>query len=453
MTVDMDDSQITTLEQVSEVLRSSKGLTFKGARRDERYAWMEGVLERFDYFELGKKAKGLVKAYLRRMSGFSRPQVTRLVAKKLRSGTIKASYEGCHRMAAKYTRADHELLAETDNAHGRLSGPATRKLLSRAYQVYGDKRFGRLKDISSAHIYNLRQSRTYRLRAQTVAKTKSVTIAIGARRRPETKGRPGFIRVDTVHQGDLGGKKGVYHINMVDAETQWEMVACVENISEGYLLPVLEKALRRFPFVVLGFHSDNGSEFINEVTARLLNKLLIEQTKSRSGRTNDNALVEGKNGNVIRKHMGHCYIEQKHAPAINRFFEEHFNDYLNFHRPCAFATVTVDERGRRNRKYKTYQTPYERLKSLVEAARNKPTDPEKYLRTGVSLASLGEKAAKQSDNEAAQAMQEAKVRLFKRLAAAGALPVRPRAVEPPARSRKASSPSGSPRGPLDPSGA
>lgn len=414
MTVDMDDSQITTLEQLEEVMRSSKRLTFKGAKRDERYAWMEGVVERFAYFELGKKAKGLVKAYLKRMSGFSRPQVTRLVAKKLRSGTIKASYEGCHRMAAKYTRVDHELLAETDNAHGRMSGPATRELLSRAYHVYGDRRFGRLKDISSAHIYNLRKSRTYRLRAQTVAKTKSVTIAIGARRRPETKGRPGFVRVDTVHQGDLGGKKGVYHVNMVDAEVQWEVVACVENISEGYLLPVLEKALGAFPFVVLGFHSDNGSEYINAVTARLLNKLLIEQTKSRSGRTNDNALVEGKNGNVIRKHMGHWHIEQRHAPAVNRFYEEHFNDYLNFHRPCAFATVTVDERGRRSRKYKTYQTPYERLKSLVEAARGKSSEPEKYLREGVSVKMLDEVAGRQSDNEAARAMQEAKERLFKK---------------------------------------
>lgn len=412
--MDMDDSQITTLEQVSAVLKSAKGLAFKGAKRDERYAWMGRVLERFDYFKLGKKAKGLVRAYLGRMSGFSQAQVTRLVAKKLRTGTIRACYEGCHRMPVKYTKADHVLLAETDNAHGRLSGPATRKLLSRAYEVYGDRRFERLKGISSAHIYNLRRGKTYRLRAQTVAKTKSVTVAIGARRRPETKGRPGFIRVDTVHQGDVGGKKGVYHVNMVDAETQWEVVICVENISEWCLLPVLEKALGTFPFAVLGFHSDNGSEFINEVTARLLNKLLIEQTKSRSGRTNDNALVEGKNGNVVRKHMGHWHIEQRHAPAINRFYEEHFNDYLNFHRPCAFATVTVDERGRRSRKYKTYQTPCERLKGLVETARKNPTEPEKYLRPGVSLAALSEKAARQSDTAAAEAMQEAKVRLFKK---------------------------------------
>lgn len=426
--MDMDDTQVTTLEQVRRVLDSPEALTFKGASREERYAWIEAVLNRFRYFTLAKKAKGTIKAYLCRMSGISRAQVTRLTAKKLRVGTIKPSYEGCHRIAAKYTIFDHELLAATDNLHGRMSGPATKRLLERAFHVYGDKRFDRLKDISSAHIYNLRSSRTYQLRAQTFTKTRSVSVAIGIRRRPDTQGRPGYIRVDTVHQGDLDGRKGVYHINLVDAVTQWELVACVETISEAYLISVLAAVLRAFPFVVLGFHSDNGSEFINGLVAKLLNSLLIEQTKSRSGRTNDNALVEGKNGSVIRKHMGHWHIEQKHAPSINRFYEEHFNAYLNFHRPCGFATVTVDAKGRRSKKYKTYETPYERLRSLVNAARVQPSEPERYLREGISLKILDEIASRQSDNEAAKAMQEAKDRLFRKLGTKHRLMAQPRSI-------------------------
>ncbi len=253
------------------------------------------------------------------------------------------------------------------------------------------------------------------MRAQTFARTKSVSISIGIRRKPEPQGRPGYIRVDTVHQGDLNGQKGVYHINMVDAVTQWEIVLCVETISEAHLKPVLAEALRMFPFVILNFHSDNGSEFINGVVAKILNKLLIEQTKSRSGRTNDNALVEGKNGSVIRKHMGYCHIEQKHAPLIQRFYEEHFNTYLNFHRPCGFATVTVDEKGRRHKKYETYQTPYERLKLIEDATEDDVT----YLRDGVSLEALDKIAAKQTDNECALGMQEAKDRLFRKLGAQG----------------------------------
>jgi transposase InsO family protein len=415
MTITMDDTQITTLEQVQAVLASPEGLAFNRTGRRELYDWIDSVLKRFEYFELRRKAKGQVKAYVQRLSGLSRAQVTRLVTRDLLKGEIKPEYAKRTRFATVYTNFDKDLLAQTDNAHGRLSGPATRKILQRQYAVYGDKRFERLRCISSAHIYNLRSSRTYRERAQTVAKTQSVGVSIGIRRKPEPQGRPGYIRVDTVHQGDLNGEKGVYHINMVDAVTQWEIVLCVETISEAHLKPILEIALGMFPFVIVNFHSDNGSEFINEVIAKLLNKLLIEQTKSRSNRTNDNALVEGKNGSVIRKHMGHWHIEQRHAPAINRFYQEHFNPYLNFHRPCGFATVTVDEKGRRRRNYKTYQTPYECLRSLVVAARSKASQPQNYLREGVSLKGLDTIAAKQTDNQAAAIMQAARDRIFKRV--------------------------------------
>ena len=409
MTINMDDTKITTLEQIREVLTSSKKIAFKQTRREELYGWIEEVLKRFDYFNLRRKAKGLVRAYLQRLSGRSRAQVTRLVTRDLLEGKIKPAYAKRNRFVTKYSNRDKELLAETDNAHGRLSGPATRKILQRQYEFYGDKRFARLGGISSAHIYNLRSSRAYRERAQTVSKTHSVCVAIGIRRKPNPQGRPGYVRVDTVHQGDLDGEKGVYHINLVDAEIQWEIVACTEAISEAYLDPILEESLDAFPFLIAGFHSDNGSEYINEKVAKILNRLLIEQTKSRSNRTNDNALVEGKNGSVIRKHMGYGHIEQKHAPAINRFYQEHFNPYLNFHRPCGFATVTVDAKGKRHKKYKTYQTPHERLKSLK--------DVEKYLREGVTLSALDAIAAKQTDNESARLMQDAKDKLFKKLGA------------------------------------
>ena len=419
MTINMDDAQITTLEQIQRVLESSQAITFNGVDREQRYHWIEAVVKRFAYFEMGRKGKGLLKAYLQRLSGFSRAQVTRLLSRKLMHGSIRP-LRGCrNRFATKYTAADKELLAHTDNVHGRLSGPATKKILQRQYAMYGDNLFAHLQAISVAHIYRLRKSRAYQRLAQTFARTKSVSIAIGIRRRPDPQGRPGYIRVDTVHQGDLDGVKGVYHINMVCAVVQWEIVACVETISEAHLRPVLEAALAMFPFVILGFHSDNGSEFINTVIAKLLNKLLIEQTKSRSGRTNDNALIEGKNGSVIRKHMGYWHIEQKHAPEINRFYVEHFNTDLNFHRPCGYATVTVDAKGRRHKKYETYETPHERLKALVNAARTKPSEPEKYLREGVSLEALDEIAAKQTDSECARDMQAAKDRLFRKLGEQG----------------------------------
>ena len=408
MTITMDDSKITTLEQIQAVLNGPPGIAFKGLRSDELYRWIHTVLKRFGYFTLPRKSKGLVLSYLRRLSGFSRAQVTRLIARDLHDGVIALKPGRRNRFPSTYTAADKELLAQTDNAHERLSGPATRKILQRQFTLFGDIRFQRLSKISSAHIYNLRASRLYRRCALTVAKTKSVNVSIGIRRKPEPNGRPGFIRVDTVHQGDLNGKKGVYHINMVDEVLQWEIVVCVENISESFLLPALTAALDAFPFKILGFHSDNGGEFINAVIAKLLNKLLIEQTKSRSCRTNDNALVEGKNAGVIRKHMGHWHIPQKHAPIINAFYQDHFNPYLNFHRPCGFATVTFDLKGRRRKSYKTYQTPYERLKSIPGT--------HAFLRAGTTFQILDVIASRLTDNEAAARMQNARDKIFKTIA-------------------------------------
>jgi len=419
MTISMDDAQITTLEQVQNILESSRAIAFKGIGREQRYHWIEAVVKRFDYFKLGRKGKGLLRAYLQRLSGFSRAQITRLLSRKLMHGAIGVVKGLRNRFATKYTAADKELLAQTDNAHCRLSGPATKRILQRQYTLYHDERFARLQGISVAHIYRLRQSRVYRRLSQTFTKTRSVQVAIGIRRRPDPQGQPGYLRVDTVHQGDLNGQKGVYHVNLVDAVVQWEIVGCAVTISEAHLEPIVEEALGAFPFDILGFHSDNGSEYINVVIAKLLNKLLVEQTKSRSGRTNDNALVEGKNGSVIRKHMGYWHIEQKYAPVINRFYQEHFNTYLNFHRPCGFATVTVDEKGRRHKKYETYQTPHERLKALVIAARSKRPAPEKYLREGLSLEALDEIAARQTDNESAEAMRAARDKLLRKLAVGG----------------------------------
>jgi transposase InsO family protein len=161
-----------------------------------------------------------------------------------------------------------------------------------------------------------------------VRKTKPTQVPIGERRKPDPEGRPGYLRVDTVHQGDLEREKGVYPINTVDEITQWEVVGCVEKISEFHLTPLLEDLIEQYPFRILGFHSDNGSEYINKVVAQLLNKLLIGQTKSRARHCNDNALVEGKNGSVIRKTTGRMHIPQKYAAAINEFYKDHLNVYL-----------------------------------------------------------------------------------------------------------------------------
>jgi transposase InsO family protein len=309
-----------------------------------------------------------------------------------------------NRFATQYQIGDVELLAAVDEAHETLSGPATQKILYRGLYDYGDQRYQRLAKISAPHIYNLRKSRVYRERIITFQKTRPVKVTIGERRRPDPQGRPGYLRIDTVHQGDLEGVKGVYHVNAVDEVTQWQVVGAAAYISEAWLIPVLKAMLLQFPFQIIGFHSDNGSEFINHTVAQLLNKLLVEQTKSRPRHSNDNGLVEAKNGAVIRKHMGYGHIESRHAEAIEEFYEQHLNPYLNFHRPCGVPEVITNAKGKQRRVYRWYATPWEILRQLPDLARR--------LKGGVTQIDLEKSARMETDTAAALRMQEAKRKLF-----------------------------------------
>ena len=342
--------------------------------------------------------------YVAKMTGMSRAQLTRLIGVYLDGGAVKARKYRRRRFPTRYTAEDIELLAGIDEAHETLSGPATQRILYRAFHDYGDARYERLAAISVAHLYNLRRSRAYREGRVRYQKTRPVQVAIGERRQPDPQGRPGFLRVDTVHQGDLDGVKGVYHINAVDEVTQWQVVGATPQISEAWLEPVLEALLEQFPFRILGFHSDNGSEFINHTVAKLLNKLLAEQTKSRPRHSNDNGLVEAKNGAVIRKHMGYGHIRSAHADAITVFYREHFNPYLNFHRPCGVPEITTDRKGKQRRVYRWYATPWQILRQLPDLAR--------WLKPDRSVDKLQAIANARTDTEAAQQMQEAKRKLF-----------------------------------------
>ena len=403
----MQNAESLSRDQIQQFLQSSEPIEFASGGRDERYLWVERVLVAQKYRGLGKGERGLVRAYLRKVTGLSEAQSTRLIRAFLDHGVVRAQPYQRHTFAARYTAEDIALLAEVDRAHGRLSGPATRRILQRAYEQFGEKQYGRLAKISVAHLYNLRASARYRNQAAVFEPTQSTTAAIGQRRKPDPQGRPGYVRVDTVHQGDSAGTKGVYHINAVDAVTQWQVVGCAEKISEAYLVPVLAAVLVQFPFPIRGFHADNGSEYINHRVAEMLRKLHAEFTKSRACRTQDNALVEGKNGAVIRKLIGYGHIAGLHATALHNFYLEHLNPYLNFHRPCGFATVSLDERGKRQRKYKTedYRTPFEKLQSLPEA--------ERFLKPGLALSELEKWALAISDTECARRMNAAKAKLLR----------------------------------------
>jgi len=360
----MQAGERLSLEQIRAFLEASDEVRFEGRNREEVYSWVEQILWQQGYRDLKRAGRGLVRRYLEKTTGLSRAQVTRLIRLYLGGEPVQPKRYRRRRFPTCYTPADIELLASLDEAHETLSGPATVRLLQRACYDFGEEGYGRLAQLSVAHLYRLRRTRAYRQRRIDYQPTRPTAVAIGERRAPQPEGRPGYLRVDTVHQGDLDGIKGVYHINAVDEVTQWEVLGATAQISEAWLLPVLEAMLAQFPFRIRGFHSDNGSEFINHTVARLLNKLLAEQTKSRPRHSNDNGLAESKNGAVVRKHMGYGHIAAPHAEVITEFYQQHFNPYLNFHRPCGVPEQVVGEKGKVKRVYRWYATPWEILRQL-----------------------------------------------------------------------------------------
>ena len=225
-----------------------------------------------------------------------------------------------------------------------------------------------------------------------------------------------------MHQGDQDKLKGVYHINAVDEVTQFEMVCSVEKISERYLVPALTLLLEDYPFKLLGFHSDNGSEYVNYTVAKLLDKLRIEFTKSRSRQSNESlphevlwvqrpgreqeCLGDQKAVRVRAYRTAAWPAAGRWAPRLNDFHRQHLNPYLNYHRPCFFPETTTDSKGRERKiyPYENLMTPYEKLKSLPQA--------NQYLKPGVSFATLDRIAGATSDNQAADQLQKARQKLF-----------------------------------------
>jgi transposase InsO family protein len=408
MVIDMNDTQLTTVAQLGAFLNGTLTVEFRALDEDgKRYEFIAGVLKRLRYRRLRRADKGVVLRYLERTTGYSRQQLTRLVRRVLDGEKLAKRYRlPTHGFARKFSEFDLALLAETDALHGNLSGPATKCLMQRAFALFGEARYERLATISVAHLYNLRQAAGYRDRRRHWTKTRGHSVPIAERRAPAPDNRPGFIRIDSVHQGDLDGRKGLYHINAVDCVTQFEIVATCEQLSEAYLLPVIETMLDSFPFQILGFHADCGSEYINHKVADMLDKLRVEFTKSRPRHSNDNALAETKNGAIVRKHLGYSHIPQRFANEVNAFCRDFLNPYVNFHRPCFFAESVTDAKGKIRKRYrlKNMMTPYQKLQSLPEA--------QLFLKPAISFEQLDQLAMTISDNQAAAQLNAARSKLF-----------------------------------------
>jgi len=400
MKVTMDDSRITSIAQLKDFLNGSQRVvvSLEESTIKDKYSFIEKTVRQFLYQNLKKKEKRIVILYLRKVTGYKKAQLYKLIQRAEKGKLEKTLYKRVHPVKI-YTALDIKLLEKTDELHLRLSEDATLEVLRREREVFNNQKYQTIARVSHSHITNLRHSPIYK--SSWINHTKARQIPIGVTMAPENLGKPGSIRIDSVSQKD------VYHINSIDEVTQWEVVFCVPQLSESCMLPALKEIFEQYPFHIFNFHSDRGHETINYLVAELLQRLLIKQTKSRSYHSNDNALVETKNGSVIRKNMGWEHINQRFCDDINNYYKNFFNIYLNFHRPCGFPTLQTDKNGKKRKVYNLYQVPYDALKQILGA--------DKFLKKGQTFEKLDIIAYQHSDNEWAEIMREEERKLFQEI--------------------------------------
>lgn len=394
----MDFTHLKSVEDLKELISGTKRIILKAKTIEDKYEVIQELVDKFDYLQLSKWEKHVIVRSLKLFTGYKHSQLHHLIDSALNGQLSRKPY---HRLNAyrKYSKYDIDLLEKTDELHYRLAGAATHEILRREYEIFHHKDFVNIANVSVSHINNLRNDESYK--AKYLQHTIARLVPIGETTKPDPNGLPGSIRIDTVHQSD------VFHINSVDEVTQWEVVVCVPQITEVYLYHALKLLIEQYPFTLFNFHSDRGSEFINKIVARLLHKLLIHQTKSRSRHCNDNALIEGKNGSVIRKNLGYFHINQGLTGEFNDFFTKWFNPYLNYHRPCGFVTeVITDFKGREKKIYGEYTTPYEKLKEVSKK------ENKNFLKSGITFEDMDKFAYQMSDNEFAALMRHQQYKLF-----------------------------------------
>lgn len=394
----IDLTHIKTIDDLRALIKGSQKLIMKAVGIAEKYQVIETVIDQYEYLCLPKRDKHVVLQFLKIVTGYKKSQLSHLIDTAERGSLTRKPYTRS-RVYRQYSNRDVRLLEETDLLHYRLSAPATHEIVRREYVLFHKKEYEHISHISVSHISNLRDRDEYK--SSYLAHTQAREIAIGTTKKPEPNGKPGYVRVDTVHQD------GVYHLNAVDEVTQWEVIVCVPSITEECVELALTQILDQFPFIIHNFHSDRGSEYINTMVVAFLEKHRIAQTKSRSGHCNDQALVESKNGSVIRKNLGFFHIHHTLVGQYNKFFHTWFVPYLNYHRPCGYVTtVETDHKGREKKIYGLYTTPYEKLKQVQKSHH------VSYLKQGISLKELDTIAYRRSDNEHAQLMRKRQHELF-----------------------------------------
>jgi len=173
---------------------------------------------------------------------------------------------------------------------------------------------------------------------------------------------PGFLQMDLVaHDGGVSSGDYCQTLDLTDVCTGWAEQAAVLNRAQIWVFQALQDVRERLPFSVLGFDSDNGSEFINHELIRYCEQEGLTFTRSRPYRKNDTCYVEQKNWSVVRRFVGYArFVGDVACAKLNQLYLA-LRDYNNFFLPSMKLMEKSRDGARVHRRYDRPQTPYQRL--------------------------------------------------------------------------------------------
>lgn len=176
--------------------------------------------------------------------------------------------------------------------------------------------------------------------------------------------RPGYVQVDTVaHGGNSVEGDFVWSVTLTDTFSGWTESRAIWNKGYQAVADALRDIEATLPFRLLGFHCDNGGEFLNHHLIRyyLTRDPPISLTRSRPDHKDDNAHVEQKNWTHVRQLLGYARIDQPDLiPAINRLYEA-WGLFHNYFCPTLKLLAKTKSGSRYQRRYEPPRTPKARI--------------------------------------------------------------------------------------------
>ena len=168
------------------------------------------------------------------------------------------------------------------------------------------------------------------VRGKSTTKPGSIKSIIPIRSGPWNDAPTGTVQIDTVaHCNDSIAGDFVYTVNATDVATLWGERHAQWNKGQEQTLASMTHIDAGFPYPILEWHPDTGSEFINWLCKRWTDQRKQKLTRSRPNRKNDNCFVEERNGHVIRKWIGYARLEAEEVVAALNDCYDILTPYLN----------------------------------------------------------------------------------------------------------------------------